>query len=87
MRADGETSARTHKARTPAPALTHGPAQCAGWGPGQLQREVSQGVWHPVSAARQLALKQVLGLPKPLWREVSELVGGSLAADADRAGW
>lgn len=37
------------------------------------------GSWCPVACARPLALKQCLGLPKPLWHEVLELCGGELA--------
>ena len=32
-----------------------------------------------VACARPVALKQCLGLPKPLWHEVLELCGGELA--------
>ena len=35
--------------------------------------------WAPVACARPVALKQCLGLPKPLWHEVLELCGGELA--------
>ena len=56
-----------------------------GWGPGQLESECERGVWYPVSAAKELSLKQVIQLPKPLWREVSELCGGELADMAVRA--
>ena len=35
--------------------------------------------WEPVACARPVALKQCLGLPKPLWHEVLELCGGELA--------
>uniref|UniRef100_A0A7S0LJD4 Selenoprotein O n=1 Tax=Coccolithus braarudii TaxID=221442 RepID=A0A7S0LJD4_9EUKA len=35
--------------------------------------------WSAVACARPLALKQCLGLPKPLWHEVLELCGGDLA--------
>ena len=50
-------------------------ARYCGWGPGQLRGSAS-GVWTPVACSKQIALKQVIQLPKPLWREVSELVGG-----------
>ena len=35
----------------------------------------------PASApgSRAIALKQCLGLPKPLWNELMEMLGGSLA--------
>ena len=35
--------------------------------------------------AKQLALKQVIQLPKPLWREILELCGGELKSAAARA--
>ncbi len=37
------------------------------------------GAWRPVACARPVALKQCLGLPKPLWHEVLELCGGETA--------
>jgi len=36
------------------------------------------GAWTPVACARPVALKQCLGLPKPLWHEVLELCGGEM---------
>ncbi|KAL1525818.1 hypothetical protein AB1Y20_020657 [Prymnesium parvum] len=39
----------------------------------------SGGAWRAVACARPVALKQCLGLPKPLWHEVLELCGGELA--------
>ena len=38
----------------------------------------ADGAWRPVACARPIALKQCLGLPKPLWHEVQELCGGEL---------
>eukprot|EP00929_Paragymnodinium_shiwhaense_P103350 TRINITY_DN6681_c0_g1_i1.p1 TRINITY_DN6681_c0_g1~~TRINITY_DN6681_c0_g1_i1.p1 ORF type:complete len:479 (-),score=107.94 TRINITY_DN6681_c0_g1_i1:527-1963(-) len=38
------------------------------------------GEWRAVACARPLALKQCLGLPKPLWHEVLELCGGESSA-------
>jgi len=38
-----------------------------------------EGVWRAVACARPVALKQCLGLPKPLWHEVMELCGGECA--------
>ena len=35
------------------------------------------GAWCPVACARPVALKQCLGLPKPLWHEVMEMLGGT----------
>jgi len=39
----------------------------------------SAGEWGSVACARPIALKQCLGLPKPLWHEVMELCGGEYA--------
>merc|ERR1712048_1076727 len=36
----------------------------------------TDGAWQPAACSRALALKQCLGLPKPLWHEVMELIGG-----------
>ena len=41
-----------------------------------LEREVKQGLWQCAVCARPVALKQCLALPKPLWHEVMELLGG-----------
>jgi Uncharacterized ACR, COG1678 len=47
---------------------------------GTLTSKVQQGAYQPVACARSLALKQCLGLPKPLWHEVLELCGGEMKA-------
>ena len=60
-------------------------ARYCGWAPGQLEDECARGVWYPVACSRQIALKPVIALPKPLWREVLELCGGELALKAKRA--
>ena len=36
---------------------------------GTLLQKVQEGAYQPVACARSLALKQCLGLPKPLWHE------------------
>lgn len=36
---------------------------------GALVKKVDDGVYQPIACARSLALKQCLGLPKPLWHE------------------
>ena len=46
--------------------------------PFSMELLVELGKYQPVAAARSLALKQCLGLPKPLWHEVLELCGGRL---------
>ena len=45
---------------------------------GNLLQKVKDGKYQPVACARSLALKQCLGLPKPLWHEVLELCGGEM---------
>ena len=49
------------------------------WEARELEGEVARGLWQPVACARPIALKQCLALPKPLWHEVMELVGGPCA--------
>lgn len=46
--------------------------------PFSMELLVELGKYQPVAAARSLALKQCLSLPKPLWHEVLELCGGAL---------
>ena len=60
-------------------------ARYCGWAPGQLKSECERGVWYPVACSKQLALKQVIQLPKPLWREILELCGGELKSAAAKA--
>merc|ERR1712071_463516 len=43
-----------------------------------LEEKVKMGKYQPIACARSLALKQCIGLPKPLWNEVMELCGGEL---------
>lgn len=43
-----------------------------------LGRKVNLGKYQPIACARTLALKQCIGLPKPLYHEVLELCGGEL---------
>lgn len=51
-------------------------AQYAGWAPGQLETELeTNDVWIAAACAPELILKQVIQLPKPLWREILELMG------------
>ncbi|GJP62942.1 hypothetical protein CLOP_g20005 [Closterium sp. NIES-67] len=52
------------------------------WQPGKLQEEVDAGLWYTAACARSLVLKQCLQLPKPLWREMLELMGGEYAEAA-----
>jgi Uncharacterized ACR, COG1678 len=43
---------------------------------GALLQKVQDGAYQPLACARSLALKQCLGLPKPLWHEGTLLVSG-----------
>jgi len=45
---------------------------------GTLLQKVEQAIYKPMACARSVALKQCLGLPKPLWHEVLELCGGEM---------
>lgn len=45
---------------------------------GTLLQKVGEAAYKPVACARSVALKQCLGLPKPLWHEVLELCGGEM---------
>lgn len=49
---------------------------CREWEAGGLDQAVGAGEYRSVACARPIALKQCLGLPKPLWHEVMELCGG-----------
>lgn len=44
-----------------------------------LDVSVLLGKYQPVACSRALALKQCISLPKPLWHEVMEWVGGDMA--------
>lgn len=55
------------------------------WEPGELEVQIKSGGWITAAASRPLLLKQVLQLPKPLWREVMELMGGAYAEQARAA--
>ena len=57
-------------------------AGCKVWEPGQLAAEIEAGAWVSASCSRSLVLKQCLGLPTPLWKEVMELMGGEFGAVA-----
>lgn len=57
----------------------------AGWGPGQLEREVAMGVWYLACCSKDTILKHCIKLPKPLWREILELMGDPYADISKRA--
>lgn len=44
-----------------------------------LDVSILLGKYQPVACSRALALKQCISLPKPLWHEVMEWVGGDMA--------
>lgn len=49
------------------------------WQPGEVAAKITAGQYRAVACSRAIALKQCLGLPKPLWNELMEMLGGSLA--------
>jgi len=60
-------------------------ARYAGWGPGQLESEAERDVWYVAASAKELVLKPVIKLPKPLYREILELMGGEYSETARKA--
>ena len=61
-------------------------SKTSGWAPGQLRRELADGVWFLASASNDI----ILGEPEPgasarLWGEVLTLMGGDYAELAARA--
>lgn len=48
------------------------------WQPGQLKREIDEGIWRTAKCSRSVVLKQCWQLPVPLWREVHKLMGISV---------
>eukprot|EP00898_Chlorokybus_atmophyticus_P008464 jgi/Chlat1/8619/Chrsp86S08008 len=56
----------------------------AGWAPGQLATEIALGNWYIAAACSSLATQHCLSLPRPLWRQVLDLMGGSHAQVAAR---
>ena len=44
----------------------------------RTELSTADGAWTSIACARPLALKQCLGLPKPLWHEVLELCDGPM---------
>ena len=57
---------------------------CEMWRPGELQREIDEGLWYSASSNKAMILKQCLSLPVPLWAEVMCLMGGPYAEEASR---
>ena len=49
------------------------------WAAGELERDIKDGLYRPAACSRGVALKQCLGLPKPLWHEVMDMLGGTSA--------
>ncbi len=76
------------KAGTIAPEDVKFFTRYAGWGPGQLEEEVSSGVWFLAACSASVILA-----PPPrqdgrgdLWAEVLRLMGGEYAAMAEASG-
>mmetsp|Transcript_17658 Transcript_17658/g.30672 ORF Transcript_17658/g.30672 Transcript_17658/m.30672 type:complete len:325 (+) Transcript_17658:135-1109(+) len=47
-----------------------------GWGPGQLENEIKQGVWFLAAGSSDIISSQCLRLPRPLWLQILDLMGG-----------
>ena len=52
----------------------------AGWGPGQLDREVAAGVWFTVAASSEVILNQKSLARSEMWHSILDLMGGDFAA-------
>eukprot|EP00183_Erythrolobus_madagascarensis_P006797 CAMPEP_0185844386 /NCGR_PEP_ID=MMETSP1354-20130828/573_1 /TAXON_ID=708628 /ORGANISM="Erythrolobus madagascarensis, Strain CCMP3276" /LENGTH=346 /DNA_ID=CAMNT_0028544041 /DNA_START=113 /DNA_END=1153 /DNA_ORIENTATION=- len=50
-----------------------------GWAPGQLEREIENGVWFLAASSANVVTAQCLNLKRPLWRQVLDMLGGSYA--------
>lgn len=48
---------------------------CTKWEPGELERETDANEWFIASASAAFPLKQCIGLPTPLWRELMCAMG------------
>eukprot|EP00899_Mesostigma_viride_P011503 jgi/Mesvir1/20353/Mv19939-RA.1 len=66
----------------------HGPEEFrifnryAGWGPGQLEREIKAGVWHSAACSPSLILREAgheAGPRDQLWKDILRLMGGEYA--------
>ncbi|GAQ80355.1 hypothetical protein KFL_000520270 [Klebsormidium nitens] len=49
------------------------------WLPGGLKQECTAESWYTAACSKSLVLKQCIQLPKPLWQEILELMGGEFA--------
>ena len=47
----------------------------AGWGPGQLEREIARRVWFPVSCSTDLLTTEVQGTGHEMWHGLMEEIG------------
>mmetsp|Transcript_10197 Transcript_10197/g.18364 ORF Transcript_10197/g.18364 Transcript_10197/m.18364 type:complete len:322 (+) Transcript_10197:62-1027(+) len=50
-----------------------------GWSPNQLEREVANGVWYLAAGSPSIISDQCIRLPRPLWRQVLDLMGSKFA--------
>ena len=77
LRFDGTTKGGAGMAATHAKAASERQPLDFRWFVGRrVGVATDDGAWCPIACARPVALKQCLGLPKPLWHEVLELCGG-----------
>lgn len=55
-------------------------SQCVRWGGGELERELQDGTWLPLSASCEAVLDEAQGLGgQPLWAELAAMAGGEAA--------
>ncbi|KAA8495648.1 UPF0301 protein [Porphyridium purpureum] len=50
-----------------------------GWSPGQLEREIQDGVWYLAACSPDIITAPCIQLKRPLWRQVLDLMGGKFA--------
>mmetsp|Transcript_9079 Transcript_9079/g.39953 ORF Transcript_9079/g.39953 Transcript_9079/m.39953 type:complete len:287 (-) Transcript_9079:775-1635(-) len=52
----------------------------AGWQKNQLEQEVKEGAWFVAVTSNDVVTDHCIQLPRPLWRQVLDLMGGKYAA-------
>lgn len=50
----------------------------------ELRKTISHALQYSAACSRNIVLKQCLGLPTPLWREVMNLMGGEHSSIANQ---
>lgn len=56
----------------------------AGWTKEQLNDEIKKGIWYVAASSNDVITNQCIQLPRPLWRQVLDLMGGKYADIARR---